>query len=400
MKSKTQNQKPKIVIVGAGPAGASLAIRLARDDFDATLIEREKFPRQKLCGEFISPECLEHFRQLGVLDEMFSAGGERIGETVFYAPNGRSVSFPSKWLDSGQSALSLSRAEMDFRLLQRAKACGVEVLEESKVVGLLFEGNVVSGVKARDKARKLTEIPADLVIDATGRARALSKSAEKTFSAKNKHSKTRTEKLIGFKTHLENVKMEKNRCEIYFFRGGYGGLSYIENGLANLCFLIKAEAAKEFIGNTNKIVEKIIFQNRRAFETLKDAQPVYDWMAVSVDGFGEKDLNPLPNLFTVGDAAAFIDPFTGSGMLMALESAELLAEAIRENCAAPEAISENYKILHRRKFWKRFRVCSLMRRLAFIPSLAAMTIAVLSLSEKSRASLARATRPNVLNTNK
>ena len=58
---KSQNRKSKIVIVGAGPAGASLAIRLAQKGFEVVLIEREKFPRQKLCGEFISPECLASF---------------------------------------------------------------------------------------------------------------------------------------------------------------------------------------------------------------------------------------------------------------------------------------------------------------------------------------------------
>src|SRR5688572_12881847 len=109
---KIQNLKSQIAIVGAGPAGASLAIRLSKADFDVTLIEREKFPRQKLCGEFISPECLEHFRQLGVLDEMLFSGGDRITETVFYAPSGKSVSVPSKWFGSGlHGALSLSRAE-------------------------------------------------------------------------------------------------------------------------------------------------------------------------------------------------------------------------------------------------------------------------------------------------
>ncbi|MCA1625531.1 MAG: FAD-dependent oxidoreductase, partial [Acidobacteria bacterium] len=109
MKSKIQNPKSKIVIVGAGPSGASLAIRLAKENFNVVLIEREKFPRQKLCGEFISPECLRHFEDLGVFNEMLSAGGERVTKTVFYAPDGKSVGVPSKWFGASvQNALSLS----------------------------------------------------------------------------------------------------------------------------------------------------------------------------------------------------------------------------------------------------------------------------------------------------
>ena len=86
--SQIANRKSQILIIGAGPAGASLAIRLARQNFAVVLIEREKFPRHKLCGEFVSPECLAHFADLDVLDEMISVGGDRISQTIFYAPSG------------------------------------------------------------------------------------------------------------------------------------------------------------------------------------------------------------------------------------------------------------------------------------------------------------------------
>jgi len=204
-KSKIQNPKSKILVVGAGPAGASLAIRLAEKGFEVILIERDKFPRQKLCGEFVSPECLEHFRELNVLDEMFAVGGDRITETVFYAPNGKNVSVSSAWFNAeAQNALSISRAEMDFRLLERAKKVGVKVLEETQVVGLLSENERICGVKAKNKRAETFEIAADLTIDATGRANVLGKLAEKAKGSRSKVKGQRS-KLIGFKTHLKNV---------------------------------------------------------------------------------------------------------------------------------------------------------------------------------------------------
>ena len=124
MKSAIRHSKPKIVIAGAGPAGTSAAIRLAQKGFTVSLIEREKFPRQKLCGEFISPECFRHFKDLGVSEKIFSFGGERIAETIFYGPGGKSVNVPSKWFNAQERALGLSRAEMDFCLLQKARAVG------------------------------------------------------------------------------------------------------------------------------------------------------------------------------------------------------------------------------------------------------------------------------------
>ncbi len=421
VKSKIHNPKSKIVIVGAGPAGAASAIRLARRGFQVCLVEREKFPRHKLCGEFISPECLSHFRELGVLDSMLSAGGERITQTVFYAPNGKNVAVPSEWFGASNGALSLSRAEMDFRLMERAREIGVWVLEETQAVGLLFEGENVCGARVKSKGGQTYELAADLIIDATGRAQVLGKFAAKfkiqdsrfkiqdsrfkiqdsrfkVLSSESKVVKIQNPKskiqnrMVGFKTHLENVNLEKNRCEIYFFRGGYGGLSRVENGLANHCFLIKADVVKEFNGDAGKIVEEVIFKNKRAGETLKNAVPALDWLAVSVDGFGVKNLIPARNLFSVGDSAAFIDPFTGSGMLMALESAEILADCIARNCSASEQIAESYRISYRNKFQRRLRVCAFMRRAAFIPGFAGFAISALRLNGSARMMLARATR--------
>ncbi len=405
MKSKIQNSKSTIVIVGAGPAGASLAIRLAKDNFDVCLIERERFPRHKLCGEFISPECLPHFKELDVLDEMLQVGGDRIAETVFYEPGGKSVAIPSKWFGGEQNALSLSRAEMDFRLLEKAKQCGVTVLEETSVNGILFENEQVCGVKVKTKDGETREIISDLTIDATGRANVLGKLALKSkmqipdsrfqIPAIRKPQSAIQNRLVGFKTHLKNVNLTKGVCEIYFFRGGYGGLSYVENDLANHCFLVKAEIVKGYVGNTNKLVEEVIFQNARAREMMRNAVPVFDWLAVSVDGFGKKKLNPAKNLFAVGDAAAFIDPFTGSGMLMALESAETLGRIITENALFPAKIAEIYEFSHRERFQKRLRVCSLLRRAAFVPNLTKLAISALNLNKSARISLAQATRRKI-----
>ncbi len=135
-----------------------------------------------------------------------------------------------------------------------------------------------------------------------------------------------------------------------------------------------------------------MFKNKRARETLSDFTPVYDWLAVAVEGFGRKNLNPAKNLFAVGDAGAFIDPFTGSGMLMALESAELLAQVTGESSAA-EQITEKYELAHARKFQKRLFVCSILRRAAFSPAFASFFINALNIGKLPRRMLAQATRP-------
>ncbi|HEX8266144.1 MAG TPA: NAD(P)/FAD-dependent oxidoreductase [Pyrinomonadaceae bacterium] len=394
MKSEIRNPKSKIVIVGGAVAGASAAIHLANSGFQVCLIERERFPRQKLCGEFVSPECLEHFRRLGVLDEMLAAGGARLTETVFYAPNSRSVVVPSEWFSTSGAALGISRAEMDFRLLERAKNLGVEVLEETQVTGLLEESGEIRGVTAKTNNGEKVEITADFTIDASGRPAVLANLAKKfkvQKTIRNPQSAIRN-RLVGFKAHLRNSKIERGRCEIYFFPGGYGGLNRVENGLANHCFLIDARVVRKFNGNADRIVREVVFKNSRAEEMLETAETAHDWLAVSVDSFGRKNLAPAGRLLAIGDAGAFIDPFTGSGMLMALESSEIAARVIAENLPDFEQISAAYQNLHQAKFSRRLRVCSVLRRAAFLPNLATTAIYALSLSNSARFFLARATR--------
>ena len=386
----TADRKSKIAIVGAGPAGSGLAIYLAQAGFKTVLIEREKFPREKLCGEFISPECIAHFQQLGVLEEMLAAGGEQISETRFFETGGKSITVPSDWFGGGNFALGLSRAEMDHQLLMRAKAVGVEVREETSVTAIEKEHDgSVGKLVARTNDGTLTEIAADIYVDATGRAGILSKLADKNDAdhrtVKNKPG------FVGFKAHLANTDLEQSCCEIYSFPGGYAGLSNVENSLANLCFLVKSEIVRS-TGDANAIVKKVVCRNRRAQQTLKNFSAAENWLAVSITGFGTKKPAPLRNLFTVGDAASFIDPFTGSGMVMALESARVLADVTIANAAAPEMIASEYLRAYRQTFSRRLRVCSVLRRTAFMPRLATVVVSALSLSSNARRLLARATR--------
>lgn len=384
--------KLKIAIVGAGPAGTSLAIRLAQQDFEVTLIERETFPRHKLCGEFISPECLAHFAEVGVLDSMLSAGGERITETRFYEAGGRSFGVSSGSFRGQGFALSLSRAEMDLRLLDKAKSIGVAVYEDSSATAVSVIKDRVANLTVRRGNGERFEIAADLFVDATGRAGVLSKLAAKNEDRQRKRAEANKSLFVGFKSHVSGAKAAKATCEIYLFPGGYGGVSPIEVGLTNHCFLVRSSVAREFGGDAGKIVEKVIFRNKRAAETLAGAVPVLDWLAVSVDRFGKSEIEMPPNLLAIGDSAAFIDPFTGSGMLLAFESSRLLAETIVLNQHLPEAISHIYRAKYDQKFAGRLRVCSVLRRAAFVPYLPEFAISLLNLSKLGSAFLADSTR--------
>ena len=388
-RSQIENRKSKILIAGAGPAGSSLAIRLAQIGYDTTLVEREHFPRQKLCGEFISPECFAHFEKIGVLDEMLESGGDRILETRFYETGGKSVAVPTNWFGRGDFALSLSRAEMDNRLLERARSVGVNVLEGTTITGVEYRDGSVRSLNARSANGSSVEIGADFFVDATGRARVLSKFVAKQDSKNHKSAKP---SLVGFKTHLASADLPKGSCEIYSFAGGYAGLSHVEGDVSNLCFLIEAATLRSIGSDPNDVVEHVVRRNRRADATLRQASPVRDWLAVAIDSFGTRTPAPTANLVTIGDAASFIDPFTGSGMVMAFESADVLAGILAADRGSFDTIAPHYVSAYRKRFTSRLRICSALRRTAFMPRVATATVSLLSASGIARRYLARATR--------
>ncbi|HKO98961.1 MAG TPA: NAD(P)/FAD-dependent oxidoreductase [Pyrinomonadaceae bacterium] len=385
-----------VIIAGAGPAGTSAAIHVAMNGGKVLLVEAKKFPRAKLCGEFISPECVDHFQRLGVNDEMFSAGGAAITRTVFYARRGQNVEVPSEWFNSGGSALGLSRAEMDHKLLARARSAGVTVLEETQASGLIHDSGKVNGLKAR-QGNSVFEYRAPITIDATGRTRALGRHVDKMLSTQTKQSKRA---LVAFKTHVRNARLAEGACEIYCYPRGYGGLNSVEGGVSNLCFIVAAEDVRTHASNPEQVMREVLMKNSRAATTLAEASSCTPWLSVSLEGFGRRVPAPAPGLLTIGDAASFIDPFTGSGMLMALESGDVVSEIINRHLPSlrrgedPSLLAQEYEHEYSKRFHSRLGVAALLRRAAFVPGLPEAVILCCGTSARLRRRIARSTRPS------
>jgi flavin-dependent dehydrogenase len=166
-----------------------------------------------------------------------------------------------------------------------------------------------------------------------------------------------------------------------------------------LCFIVAARDVRALASDAERVMREIVMSNARAAETLRGARVRTEWLAVALESFGRRELVPCEGLLTVGDAASFVDPFTGSGMLMALESGELAGTCVARALPALRAggnfelLAMDYRARYREQFAARLRVCSWLRRAAFAPRLATEAgIAALGASERMRRAIARATR--------
>jgi flavin-dependent dehydrogenase len=278
---------------------------------------------------------------------------------------------------------------MDHLLLRKARSSGAEVLEGFRVIATRIEhGNVVA-VEAVSRNGNRMSIAADLFVDATGRSAFVHKLVARCTSKSPVKTKP---KVIAFKAHIEESNVPNDICEIYSFPGGYGGLSPVGNGLANLCFMIGADKAKIYLSDPDTLVKELISLNDRARQTLEKASPVGRWLSAAITEYGKRDPVDAQNLLLVGDSAAFIDPFTGSGMLMALESASLLANTISEFSGDPRLLRIAYNDRHHQRFSRRLWVSSALRNTAFHPVLVNGLVRTISVSDFLRKKIVCLTR--------
>ena len=401
----------EVIIIGGGPAGSSAAAHLAARGVRVVLLEKGRMPRQKLCGEFITPECFSTLNRLGVMDRILIAGAQKITHLSLIGSNGKRVEAPLSEISDKSSALSLSRARFDEVLFNAARESGAVCLESHAVKRCLYDDGRATGVEAMSIADGRTvNFYAPLVVDASGRnSRAMVGKRER---ARGK----RGSRLFAMKAHLKGVEGVAGRVELYFFPGGYGGLSSIEDGLVNLCFITDETKLGAMGGNAASVMRQTVLRNPLANERLFGAEAVSKWVSAGPLVFGRRRL-AKSSVIAIGDASGMIDPFTGTGIQIAMRTGELAAEAIIEamgsNLAASAhqrdheaqsgeahapasglegAVLARYAASYEREFGKRMKIAGLLRAPAFSPRIASLFRYVLSVSPWLARAVLRASR--------
>ena len=298
---------PEALIIGGGPAGASLAVRLATAGRSVRLIEREAGAHDKVCGEFLSFEAESYLRELDLDPE--ALGAVRIREVEVLQGRRRALApLPFR-------ALSLSRRVMDEALLARAVQAGAIVERGRRVTGLERTGGTW---RLRTEDGRTLE-------------------ADQVFLATGKHDVRGWRRppgpqpdLLGFKQHWRLAPAQsgglEGRVELHLFAGGYAGLEPVEHDRANLCLVVRGRVFEAAGQNWAALLAALVAACPSLAARLEGARAATPKpLAVGSIPYGHVRRRS-DGLWRLGDQAAVIPSFAGEGMSIALHSAKLAAD--------------------------------------------------------------------------
>jgi flavin-dependent dehydrogenase len=303
---------PDVLIVGGGPAGAAAACRLARAGCSVLLCERERHPRPKVCGEFLSATACAELGALEVAPGALDAAPIGHVRLVHGARQARAA-LPS-------AAFGLSRERLDQRLLAGAADCGAVVRRGASVRRVERAGRGWRATLADGDA-----IEAPLVLLATGKHDLRSHRRPRGAGAD----------VIGFKMRWRLTDAQAadlaGHVELLWFDGGYAGLQPIEGAHANLCLVITAAGFARLGRSWPQLLDHLARTAPHFGARLRGAAPAWSrpvTIAGIPYGYVHRDCAPSDGLFRAGDQFAVIPSFTGEGVALALRTARLAAHRI------------------------------------------------------------------------
>jgi menaquinone-9 beta-reductase len=334
----------QVIIIGAGPAGTTVATLLADAGHRVMLLDKARFPRHKPCSDYVSPAGEPLLEALGVLGEMRRAGASRMDAMIVHAPNGEHFRADFSAVEPGRAAIGLSRYRLDHILLERAREAGVLIREGAHVRDVLREGGRVVGVEATIDATR-ERIHAPLVIGADGHSSVLSR-------GRGLDIPWRWPRKTGLASHFRGVNGLGTAGEMHVGHGVYAGLAVLEHGLTNLTVVVPTEAVRSRDSSLEAYFDHVVASLPGIADKLDGAERVGNIRGVGPMGRRARQVAGDGYLL-VGDAAAFLDPFVGEGVYQALRSGFLasavVSAAVRAGDTSTAAL-DGYRRARRREF--------------------------------------------------
>jgi flavin-dependent dehydrogenase len=317
-----------VIVVGGGPGGATAAALCARHGLCVALFEQSRFPRHKVCGDVINPNCWPVLEKLGVVERIRALPHQEIEAALFTAPGGGAINIPMP-----RRATAIRRSLFDQALLEHARTSGVRVFEDETVHEITSEKRVITSAGSHC-ARKG-------IIGADGRHSMTARSAGlvRKPPASNGH--------IAFQAHFHAPPAMDHRVQLHLFCGGYCGLVRVDAESVNLCIVTDRRGAR-FHSDCEALFAHTVGQNPH-FRNLKINPEPLEPLQSAHPLRGPMNVPARNGIFLVGDAVRVMEPFTGQGILFALRTAEIAAESISGPSQPERSYTANVTALYKQR---------------------------------------------------
>ncbi|HEX4141948.1 MAG TPA: FAD-dependent monooxygenase [Pirellulales bacterium] len=304
------------VVVGAGPAGAVTALLLARAGRRVAIVDAARFPRQKVCGEYLSSAAWQLLDELG-LGNLRGQAVELSGMRLDVAGGRRAtLDFPAP----SPAPASLSRYSFDAALVAAARAAGVDVFEGYRVKQVLAADGRITGLAAidADHPRASETFRAPLIVAADGRRSLVVRDTGRVARGRSG--------LVGFKAHTDGPMPAGSETTLvmHSLPDGYIGVCPVEGGRINVCGVMPRQRLRSSRGNLAQALRLWIAESGPSQSYLDIDREPEGWLTMPEVTI-QRSYARTPGVLYVGDAMGTIEPLTGQGMTMALASARLAA---------------------------------------------------------------------------
>ena len=323
----------EVLVVGGGPAGSATAFFLARAGVDVTVLDRARFPRDKPCAEYLSPQASRILDEMGVLATIEGSGAAQLDGMRVRAPNGMVIhgEFASSHGFRGfrDRGLALPRRDLDAILLDRARAAGACIVEGAKVCDVVRanDGRII-GVEG-DVGGTRRRWRADLTVGADGLRSVVGRRLGLTSSG-------RFPRRIAAVAHYGGVEGVGRCGEMHVEGDGYLGLADVGRGRTNVAVVVPQRDARAIAGDAAAFLDAWIAHHAHLAPRFAHATRLTP--ARATGPFNQRAHRAwAPGAALVGDAADFFDPFTGEGIYAALRGGELLTPYAFEGVRAATA---------------------------------------------------------------
>jgi flavin-dependent dehydrogenase len=372
------------VVVGAGPAGSTVAIQLARAGWSVALIERQHFPRRKVCGECIAASNLPLLEALGIANALEALAGPALRQVRLLRGDGAvTADLPVADHERHPWGRALGRETLDSLLLERARAAGAVVFQPCAVQAILGVAGAWQCELRAVGAATLPRLRAGVVVDAHGSWEDLPLDRPRRRQARSAAD------LFAFKATFSGSTLPEGQISVLALDGGYGGMVVADGGLTTLACCIRRDRLSDLRGgapglSASDAVEAWLQRECSAVrQALHGALRNGPWLASGPLDPGVR-MDARDGIFRVGNAAGEAHPILGEGMSMALQSAALLCSHLlgQGRCAAPAAgvqagLWQAYAAAWRREFAPRLRLAAVFAQLAMRPRGSALLMKLL-----------------------